>query len=159
MSFVHNTIILFEQRLNSGHTWNGADPGTTPVYPKSTGGEAQKVSWPIADVGGLIDMSTAREGAKKAAGTDTKSGTPDTFWELRQLVLKLGGQTAWTLKAFKGSDSVTVLSGTNETEIIHKNISFIVMPGWKLKLESTNNSSSAHFMQALLTPWNMVQHS
>jgi len=59
--------------------------------------------------------------------------------ELKQVFIKLGGQSAWSLKLVDADGVETTLdSGTNETIYHNRTLDLIMMPGDKLKIETTD---------------------
>lgn len=69
---------------------------------------------------------------------------------VRYIAIKFGGQSAWTLKLVDADGVVlgTVLSGTNETTKYAQLTDLVLMPGDKLKLETTGATTA---MQARVT--------
>ncbi len=112
-----NRVYGILQRISATDDFDGADPGTTPVI------EENIKKYPVAAVGGLFDPAHVNPVL------------------IRNLSAKLGGQTSWTLSMTDGTDTILIVSGTNETELNLKNIAILPV-NWKLELVTSGASAA-----------------
>lgn len=114
-----------KQRLNAGNDFSAVLPTTTPVISTS-----KQFSYPADDQGGKIDFP----------GRNFPIA-------LRQLAVKLGGQTAWALRYFDGEDNFLIEDGTTESTFVYRG-ELILLPGQYAWFETTG-ASGAMLMNAI----------
>lgn len=100
-------MLTIEQRVHSGHDFDGTEPAGEPV--RRFGIQA----FPIQNAGGLFDFDIVQP------------------HYIRCIELKLGGQSSWTVyKRDLGGTELLLCTGTNETDFVTVEAeSMLITPG------------------------------
>ena len=109
-----------KHQITAGSQFDGQVPSTTPAE------ENGVVVYPTDTQGGLFEF-----------GMDA---VPVALFEV---MVKLGGQTSWTLKIIDGSTAFDLASGTTEAQYLYRpDEPVILLPGQKVELKTVGASAA-----------------
>ncbi len=115
-----------KHQISAGSDFDGQVPSTDPTESNGV------VTYPADTQGGLFEF-----------GMDT---VPVSLF---QVLVKLGGQTSWTLEILDGAQTFELASGTTETEYLYRpDEPVILLPGQKVEL-NTSGASTAMWATAV----------